>query len=545
MNTVIVIPARGGSKGIPRKNLRPLAGVPMIQYSIAAAISCNKVCRVVVTTDDEEIAVVAEKLGASVIRRPESLANDTATLDPVIVHAVKKSEESFHERYDFVITVQPTSPLIKSEDIEKGINLLMSTEADTVISVVDDRHLNWTIIAGKAKKLYQERLNRQQLLPNYRETGAVIGCRRSQIEKGTRIGERIELLEIEKERSFDIDSVSDLILCEAILQRKRVIFVVAGYPEIGLGHAYRALMLASEFVVFEIYFVCQESSQMAAEIIAERNYKVELCLDGELLSKIAELKPDLVINDILDTSEDYIHAIKKLGAKVVNFEDIGAGSYCADLVVNALYPGQIPSENYLVGHEYFCLRDEFLLSKPKLFTKEVKRILITFGGVDEKNITCRVLSLILPLCVSKGMSIDVVVGPGFSHFDELKKIKNGAPSMDIQIIRGTSRISDFMLSADLAFTSGGRTVYEMASLQVPMIVVCQNLRETTHTFASSENGIVNLGFSGMVSDEDILCAFEKLLNDSAVRRVMHKKLGDLDLRHGRDRVISKIKSLLN
>ncbi len=542
--TVVIIPARGGSKGIPRKNLRPLAGKPLIAYAIQAALNAGSVSRVVVSTEDDEIALISERLGAHVIRRPAELANDVATLDPVIVHAVKAAEQAWNEQYDHVITVQPTSPLIESSDIERGIAILASTGADSVVSVVDDRHLNWTVEEGKARPLYQHRVNRQQLPANFRETGAVIGCRRDQIESGTRIGRHIELLEIDKDKSFDVDSFSDLFLCEAVLSRKRIVFTVVGYPKVGLGHAYRTTMLANELVSYDLVFVCEERSSLAADFIRAQNYTVVTCADGELAQTVIGLDADLVINDILDTEADYIHRLKGAGIKVVNFEDMGSGYLEADMVVNALYPHQLPSEHVLVGAKYFCLRDEFLLSGQRPVTESVKRILVSFGGVDEGDLTCRVLDLIAPECMERGIAVDVVVGPGYNHSASLDALLARYPGLENRCVKGTTRISDFMLAADLAFTSGGRTVLELAALHVPMVVICQNQRETTHTFASSDNGIVNLGHRLGLEDEQIVSTFRQVVDSAELRGLMCRKMSALDLRKGKDRVIRRIKSLL-
>jgi spore coat polysaccharide biosynthesis predicted glycosyltransferase SpsG len=416
---------------------------------------------------------------------------------------------------------------------------------DTVLSVVDDRHLCWSLADGKPKAVYTARVNRQQLPPNFRETGAIIGCRSAQLEKGTRIGGNVALLEMPQERSFDIDSISDLYLCESILNRKRVVFAVVGYPSVGLGHAYRASLLAHEMVQCDIYFVCEEKSALAAEYIARHNYRVLVCPDGELLKTIRETSPDMVINDILDTDASYIHDLKELGCKVINFEDMGSGYKEADLVINALYPHQLPCDHVLVGPEFFCLRDEFLYISRNRIADDVLRIMVTFGGVDEGNLTARVTALIAPWCLEQGIALDIALGPGFAHNEELDSVVEQYPDSLIRIINNTTRISEFMCQADMAITSGGRTVLELASLEMPTIVICQNRRETTHTFASSENGIVNLGFHGEVTDEDILETTKSVALDRDLRRTMRKKLKKLDLTKGKQRVVQRIMGLFN
>ncbi|MBP5384094.1 MAG: UDP-2,4-diacetamido-2,4,6-trideoxy-beta-L-altropyranose hydrolase, partial [Lachnospiraceae bacterium] len=117
MKTLIVIPARGGSKRIPRKNVRIMCGKPLICYSIenAKALQNCMDIDVAVSTDDEELAGIVEKRGVEVIKRPAELATDSITLDPVIFHAMQVMEEKHGCRYDTVITMQATSPTLKQE----------------------------------------------------------------------------------------------------------------------------------------------------------------------------------------------------------------------------------------------------------------------------------------------------------------------------------------------------------------------------------------------------------------------------------------------
>lgn len=544
---IVIIPARGGSKGIPRKNLRPLGGFPLISYSIKAALQSVLTDIVVVTTDDEEIALLAERFGAFVITRPAHLADDKTTLDPVVKHAVEYCEQNFNVEYKNVATVQPTSPLIRYQDIDAIFLLLNEKNCDTAQTVVDDRHLSWGIENNKAFPLYIERVNRQSLPAQFKETGAVIACSRQQLALGTRIGDVVELHEVPQNVSFDIDTFADLYLCEAMLSRKLIVFTVVGYADVGLGHAFRAIMLAHELVQYDLLFVCEENSDLAIEYIKSNNYTVQVCKQGELADVVIENKPSLVINDILDTEQQYMKQLKDAGLSVVNFEDLGPGHKFADLVVNALYPHQIPNSNMLVGAKYFCLRDEFLYIgevKPEI-KENVSKILITFGGVDGANLTLTTFNEIADYCSKKGIKIEIVLGPGYQHSDALIARLEAETDVQYSLIKSTKRISEHMLASDIAITSAGRTVFELAALKIPMVVICQNVRETTHTFASSEHGIVNLGYRNELSEGDILSAFKNVVEDYSLRNLMRNKMKELNFEKGKHRVISKIKALIN
>ena len=545
MKVLAIIPARGGSKGIPRKNLRPLAGKPLISYSIQCCLEATSIDRVVVSTDDEEIALFAKRFGADVLMRPKKLGSDATTLDPVIAHATEQIEQQWNEQYDIVLTVQPTSPLLRTDDIDDALQCFANSQlVDTVLSVVDDRHLCWTIENEQPKPTYSARVNRQQLPALFKETGAIIACTREQLTKGSRIGEKIQLFPMPAERSFDIDTLTDLYLCESILKHKRIVFSVVGRSELGLGHAYRAICLAHELVSYDLHFVCEEADDLAYNYISNQNYTVHRCANGTLLDTIIDLDPQLVINDILDTETGYINSLKKAGIKVINFEDMGSGYHHADLVINALYPHQIALEHVLVGPQYFCLRDEFLYLYPHKKRDEIQRILITFGGVDEENLSARVLNLIAPICLDNNIAIDIVAGPGYAYKQELTQKVNEYQTETIQYVPATSCISDYMVKADIAITSGGRTVLELAALTIPTMVICQNERETTHTFASNENGVCNLGLFSDASDEEIIATFNNLISDQQLRTDMKNKMEQLDLTRGKKRVINHITSLL-
>ena len=138
---LVVIPARGYSKNIPRKNLRLLGEKPLIYYSIDIAKSSKYVDDVVVSTEDSEIASIVEKYGTSVVKRPVELATDETLFDTVIYGAMLQKEKQAFDEYDIVITIQPSSPLLKTETLDKAIEKFADFNIDSVISVVDDKNL--------------------------------------------------------------------------------------------------------------------------------------------------------------------------------------------------------------------------------------------------------------------------------------------------------------------------------------------------------------------------------------------------------------------
>ncbi len=536
MNVLAVVPARGGSKGIPRKNLRILAGKPLIWYIISAAKKAKRVDRVVVTTEDEEIALVARRFGAEVVHRPPELAGDAVPLDPVVDHAVREVEASGFKA-DIVLTLQPTSPLLKPESIDRAVEILARGEAETVISVIDRTHLYWTVDEeGRYKPLYKERLNRQYLPPLYQETGGIIGSMRRVVTAESRIGSKLTLIELSRDEAVDIDSDLDWWVVEKLLQRRRIAFRVDGYREIGLGHVYRALTLAHRILDHEIFFVMDSRFPLGIRLVRDRNYRV-VEFSGDPVRALEELKPDLVINDVLDTEAEYVRALKERGFFVVNFEDLGPGALEADVVINALYSDPLPKPHHYYGPDYVCLREEFYSAQPRTLRRNVTRVLVTFGGTDPGNLTAKALRALDK--VRGDFDVTCVLGLGFSHAEELEKLL-ATLKRKVTVRRNIRSMSEEIRRADLAITSAGRTVYEMAALGTPTVVMAQNEREMRHLFANAEHGVANLGLGVQVSVEELIGKLQELVDDYEVRREMRERMLAVNLRSSVENVLRVI-----
>ncbi|MBR4447864.1 cytidylyltransferase domain-containing protein [Methanobrevibacter sp.] len=538
---LVVIPARGGSKGIPRKNIRLLNNKPLISYSIDIAKSSEYVDDVVVTTDDSEIALLSEKFGASVIRRSEELSGDDVPLDPVIYDAMIKKEKLAFDEYDIVITLQPTSPLLKSSTLDKAIEKFEDFGIDSVLSVVDDRHLSWGYDEENQRYIpnYYERKNRQFLPKDFRETGAILATRRRFVNEMSRLGDHLDLIEVSREESVDIDNYEDWWIAENYLQKKRIAIVVNAYDEIGTGHVYRCLSIASKLVFHDVLFLLDERHQLGINIVSNYNYPYKL-YDGKdgLLNNLREYSPQMVINDILDTSEEYISVLKEEGYFVVNFEDLGTGTAVADVVFDALYEHEIgEQDNIFTGHKYYILKDEFYFQPQKIITQSVNNVLITFGGTDPNNFTEKVLESLL--AANFDGKINVIVGLGYDGVEEL--VEKYGYKNTIQIYKNVLNISEYMFKADIIFTSAGRTMYEICSLGVPTICLCQNDREVTHVFANESNGIINMGLGIAVEKQDIINEFVNLVQDYDLRIEMNKRMLSVDLKDGFDNIWSIIR----
>ena len=537
---LVVIPARGGSKGIPRKNVRLLDGQPLISYSINVAKSSEYVDDVVITTDDSEIALLSEKFGASVIRRSEELSTDETPLDPVVYDAMVQKEKLAFDEYDLVITLQPTSPLLKASTLDSVIEKFEDFAIDSVITVVDDRRLSWGYDENNERFFpnYIERKNRQDLPKDFKETGAILATRRKFVNEFSRLGTNIDIVEVSQEESVDVTNYEDWWIAEKYLQRQKIAIVPNASESAGNKHINRCLSVASKLVFHDVLFLLDESHQLGIDIIKKYNYNYKI-YDGrdDLITCLREYSPQLVLNDIADTSSEYISILKDEGYFVINFEDLGVGSGLADVVFDALYEHDLSEKNIYTGYEYYLLRDEFYFQPQKIITHAVNNVLITFTGEDEDNLTEKVINSILS--TNYEGRINVIVGLTYPNLEGL--ISKYESNQSIQIYQNVSNISEFMFKADIIFSSASKRMYDICSLGVPTICLCQNERELSHVFANESNGFINMGLGVNVEMQQLIDQFVNLVNDYDLRVAMNKRMLSIDLKNGFENMESVIR----
>jgi len=223
-----VIPARGGSKGVPNKNIRSIAGKPLIAYTIEAAKGSQVLTQTVISTDSEEIALIAKGLGGQVpFLRPAKLATDMAASLAVIQHAVKHTENHLNCIFDIIVMLQPTCPLRTSFDIDEAVNKLIDTGADSVISVVAvggyhplrmKRIVSGDHLVNYIEQGEEDMRPRQILPPTYIRNGAVYATRRDVLmTEGNFVGEDCRAYVMPTVRSINIDVYEDLLVAEHYL----------------------------------------------------------------------------------------------------------------------------------------------------------------------------------------------------------------------------------------------------------------------------------------------------------------------------------------
>jgi spore coat polysaccharide biosynthesis predicted glycosyltransferase SpsG len=319
----------------------------------------------------------------------------------------------------------------------------------------------------------------------------------------------------------------------------KVLFVVAGYDGIGLGHAFRVADLAEALPAKEVHILCTCGSRNAFDFLKQSGTSnVVLQAPNLPISHYVErLSPDVVINDVLDTSIEYIHSIKKLGVKTISFEDLGAGAAHTDLTINAIYE-KASHDHVLSGHAYFDLRDEFIRTDRIGVRSDVCRILLSFGGEDRNNLSLRFLNLLAQDRSLDGTELHVVTGPAYRYGADLIRCISQSGRSNIILTDAPTNMADCIQRVDMAIASNGRTVYELAAIGVPSLVVAANDRELTHHFWNRA-GFTQLGAHDQMADEAFLLAVKCMLPFEKRVRV-HEICRNLDLKNGKKRVVDAI-----
>ncbi|MEA2051169.1 MAG: acylneuraminate cytidylyltransferase family protein [Campylobacterota bacterium] len=217
-----IIPARGGSKRLPRKNILNLNGKPILAYTIEASLQSKYITKTIVTSDDAEILDISKKYGSEVIKRPDHLASDTATSFDAIKHTIL----SQNENYDYTILLQPTSPLRTTKHIDEAIKLLIEKNADAVISTCEvDHPVQWNMkikedldISEFVKNIDTNRS--QDQTKHYRLNGAIYIANTKKLlgNKTFFLTKNIYSYIMDKKDSVDIDDEYDFLIAEAFIK---------------------------------------------------------------------------------------------------------------------------------------------------------------------------------------------------------------------------------------------------------------------------------------------------------------------------------------
>ncbi len=538
-NVCVVIPAIKKSAVIPDQLVKKLAGKTLIQRALDtakdfAALSGIAASDVHVVTDSEEISLICERAGVRVFF---NRAYAIASLN--IVRELHDVLEKLGREYARLIIYRASSPLVTACDIADAYGRFLAEGSDCLVSLKSARHRLWTAKGGDIDAL----LFGEDGEEVYIETKSLIMLRAGALA-APGPGRALKVTPyFLNDRAIEIGSYQDWWICEKLLLRRHIVFVVAGYPAIGMGHIFRALMLAHEVADHRITFVCTKESELAASSIAARDYRTKIQTGDDLAETVLAQRPDLVVNDILNTSYAYVRRLRDAGCRVVNFEDEGPGAALADLAVNALYEEKA-GPHTLSGYRYFCLRDEFLQARQNTFRPRARKVLVTFGGTDDSDFTRKTIQVIRPVCAAENIALHVVAGPGYAHRRELETHLAASGWNNVHFTAATNVMSRVMEDTDLAVCSAGRTVYELAHMRIPAIVLAHHEREAMHTFARPRNGFAYLGCMADFDGRALFAAFTRLLK-SEERRELFDRMARFDFSRNKARVVRGILALLH
>lgn len=473
--TLAVIPARGGSVTLRRKNLLPDGnGIPLVLASARAARDAG--CYVVVSTDDPEIESLARIDGHFVQTRGFELAN--VPVDEVVQVVV--DSVAGDSPVTSTLLVQPTVQPITADILKYFLRIAEAGERPVALGV-EDRHLIWAEYpdhvveelgrSAVGYKLLTDRVERQACRAwPVREMGVrwwPAGASPSRDQPQAVIAAPHHLV--------DIDTAADY---QQIRRQLRIGFLVWANKQIGTGHLRRALTLAEGLQHHDVTIgLTKDSDQWAFDLVEERGFSVA----GR------QEVGDVAVFDRLDSVASWKPPMEPF----VVLEDMGYGARYATAVINAMYDfrGMYAGIPY-TGAKYAVLRPEFLIGDYQV-QLEATRVLVLFGGTDPSGLLEVARDALYPL---PNISVSEVV-----------------PAAEVSVAAE-------MHDADLLITSGGRTVFEAAAVGIPTIVMCQNQRELTHTHLGVGN--INLGLGRLVQPDQLRWHVEQLLGDYEVRRDM-------------------------
>jgi len=534
---LILIMARKGSRdSISRQNLRLVKDKPLIHYVLQSSLQFHQ-ADVFVSTDSEEIAEYSLMNGAQVIHRPKYLTKNSTSVKEICYHALKHLKKK-GIAYEKCLVLHPKFPLIEQKTLKKFFRYLKD-DIQTVFGITQivNPKLNYTAKINSNSLLELKPLNKNSALLN-----RIVSFKTENFlkQKGKFVGP-YHGLHLSDNELYSLSRYHDFKIFEQILDRKRILIRIDATIEIGLGHVYNMLTILNHLRNEEILIVMNKNKTIGSNKFKEHLYNVKFFSNDSQLNKIiSNFKPNIIFNDILNTSQSYMSKLKQFNLMIVNFEDLGIGRKHADLVFNPIFSQKKPLTKEFYGGNYACVRDEFRIWSNDIFRKDVKKILISFGGTDPVKITSKVLESINTDSL-KEIEFTVILGYGFQHKNDIKVKsanlkKNG---FKIKLVEKSDFLAKYLRDTDFAIISNGRTVFEVACMAVPVLSVSVNEREKSHSFVKDNNIGTHMVFSKNTFSKNLSVNIQHMLK-SENRKKYKSNLKKLELLNGVERVIKII-----
>ena len=307
----------------------------------------------------------------------------------------------------------------------------------------------------------------------------------------------------------------------------KVIFIIDASKKIGLGHIFRSISISKLLQKYKVTFLMKKRALFYFDKLNtdKNNYMIYKNLE-ELILILKNINPNLIVNDRLNNSYKYMKKIKICQCKIINIEDFGKGNNLADYSIDELNYNSVKSKennNKLLGYKYFIIREFFSKFKKISFNEKIKKILLIFGGTDPKNYIELVLNKIIKFCYIKNITIYIACGISNKNINKIEINVCKRYKSNVKFIKESNQIPFIMSQCDFAFTSNGRTVLELAYMNIPSIILFQNIRESKHDFYKISNGSIVLGFCKK-NNNNILENFKKINSNSNRRKQLYDNL---------------------
>lgn len=523
-----IIPAIKKNVAFPDDIIKKLAGRTLIDRALEKVSVFSGKENTLVITDSEEIRQLCEHKGFRVLYH-----KDIQLSFESITKYFSDKELSWLSAYEYIVNLSVYSPLLKVEKIREALDYLKKTESSFLQPIVACNPRNFCYQSTRDNVLFWKDGHQSHTVSSaftIIKTSALLESSDEEIEG---------IPFLLKNDTHEIHSYHDWWVCEKLINQKRILFHAIGNDKIGFGHVYRALTIAHEISDHEVIFICSARDLPFLRRKIDVDYELHAYVENEFEAKLNEIEPDLVINDILNTSKNYMKSLRKHVRYIVNFEDEGEGAESADLVVNSLLSnGQ---SGFVTGEKAFLLRDEF--EDRRLEFGKVESILLIFGGSDPQNYTCQVLKAIYSICRDKNIKINVVTGPGYAFKKDFFQLLDELNDKLVTHISEPQALATLFLKSDIAICSNGRTKLELFHCGVPAIVIPQNRREQDRLSSSETRGIYLNHKSANLLNE---CAgiLEKLIEDDTYRYSQFEKLAACDYSKNKNYILKKIEDLL-
>jgi len=538
-NVLCVIPARGSGDTVPYINIKEFGNKPLLAHTIEVAKECDFIGRIIVSTESHRIANIAQEYGAEVpFLRPKALSESKANLNDVIKSLINELKNRDGWQPDVIISLAPNCPLRSINDLLHCWQLFIQDEnIQAVISVVKDQSVLWEERNGVFVNLHSRKINKRGLRadqkPLFRENGAIYIYTQQLLFNEKAGAENIRLYPMSKRNGMQIITLSDFWAAERLLWIPRIMFFTKGDNKLGMGHVISSLRIAKQIKKMDniqieflmtfghsegVYKVLQEGFS----ITLAKNDKIEV-----LLKHIQIFSPSIFVIDLPRVDLKLINAIKKLGIKCAtvldSLYDLKGEGILADIIVAFLDEQRDMRVEYFAGPKYTPLDKSFtkLSQKNKNIREKCKNILLTFGGSDPTGLTLKSIDALN--IVNGRHEINIVIGPAYTQHKRLKESLKHF-SHKYRVYHSPKNIPELIYEADFAICSGGRTIYELAALGTPAIIMSHNRREQRRIeHFQKYKTIISIGIGRNVEKSRLAEVIQKLSLDKSLREKMSIK----------------------